>query len=83
MTGGGFVASHAATPPRPPTGSDGQRRPGAARPARSARVLVKEGQAIEAGDVVVVLEAMKMETEITAPRRRHRGGGPGRRRATP
>jgi methylmalonyl-CoA carboxyltransferase 1.3S subunit len=32
-----------------------------------ARVLVEEGQAIEAGVVLVVLEAMKMETEITAP----------------
>ena len=32
-----------------------------------ARVLVEEGQTIEAGEVVVVLEAMKMETEITAP----------------
>ncbi len=27
----------------------------------------EEGQAIEAGEVVAVLEAMKMETEITAP----------------
>ena len=34
---------------------------------RVARVLVEEGQSIEAGDVVLVLEAMKMETEITAP----------------
>jgi len=33
-----------------------------------ARVLVEEGQEIGEGDVVVVLEAMKMETEITAPR---------------
>ena len=32
-----------------------------------ARILVEEGQAIESGDVIVVLEAMKMETEITAP----------------
>jgi methylmalonyl-CoA carboxyltransferase 1.3S subunit len=32
-----------------------------------ARVLVKEGDAIEAGAVLLVLEAMKMETEITAP----------------
>lgn len=32
-----------------------------------ARVLVEEGQDIEAGAVVLVLEAMKMETEITAP----------------
>src|SRR3954467_15821302 len=33
-----------------------------------ARVLVEEGQGIEEGDVVVVLEATPMETEITAPR---------------
>ena len=33
-----------------------------------ARVLVEEGQDIEAGAVVLVLEAMKMETEITAPK---------------
>lgn len=32
-----------------------------------ARILVEEGQEIEAGQVLVVLEAMKMETEITAP----------------
>ena len=32
-----------------------------------SRGLVEDGQAIESGDVVVVLEAMKMETEITAP----------------
>lgn len=32
-----------------------------------ARVLVKAGDKIESGQVLVVLEAMKMETEITAP----------------
>lgn len=32
------------------------------------RVCVEEGQRIEAGDVVVVLEAMKMETEVRATR---------------
>ncbi len=31
------------------------------------KVLVEEGDAIEAGQVLLVLEAMKMETEITAP----------------
>lgn len=31
------------------------------------KILVEEGQEIEAGQVLVVLEAMKMETEITAP----------------
>lgn len=33
-----------------------------------ARILVEEGQAIEAGEVLLVLEAMKMETELTAPK---------------
>jgi methylmalonyl-CoA carboxyltransferase small subunit len=33
-----------------------------------ARVLAEEGQQIEAGEVLCVLEAMKMETEITAPK---------------
>lgn len=32
-----------------------------------SKVLVEEGQAIKAGEVIVILEAMKMETEITAP----------------
>ncbi|MFZ0530691.1 MAG: biotin/lipoyl-containing protein [Propionicimonas sp.] len=33
-----------------------------------ARVLVEEGEEIESGQVLLVLEAMKMETEITAPK---------------
>ncbi|MCG6568122.1 biotin/lipoyl-containing protein [Tessaracoccus sp. ZS01] len=32
-----------------------------------ARILVAEGEEIESGQVLLVLEAMKMETEITAP----------------
>ncbi|PIE21048.1 MAG: acetyl-CoA carboxylase biotin carboxyl carrier protein subunit [Arachnia propionica] len=32
-----------------------------------ARILVAEGDEVTAGQVVVVLEAMKMETEINAP----------------
>lgn len=32
-----------------------------------ARILVTDGEEIEAGQVLLVLEAMKMETEITAP----------------
>ncbi|MDR2974996.1 MAG: biotin/lipoyl-binding protein [Propionibacteriaceae bacterium] len=32
------------------------------------KILVDQGQSVNAGDVVAVLEAMKMETEITAPK---------------
>ena len=32
-----------------------------------SKILVEEGQEIKEGEVLVVLEAMKMETEITAP----------------
>ena len=32
-----------------------------------SKVLVKEGEEITSGQVLLVLEAMKMETEITAP----------------
>ncbi|HQR27596.1 MAG TPA: biotin/lipoyl-binding protein [Nocardioides sp.] len=64
--GGGFVPQHAVTPAAAPPSSDGA---GVKAPLAGsvARVLVKEGQEIAAGDVLVILEAMKMETEITAP----------------
>ena len=32
------------------------------------RVVAEEGATVTAGDTMVVLEAMKMETEVTAPR---------------
>ena len=52
------------------------------------RVVAQAGQSIQAGDVLLVLEAMKMETNITAPvagklaaikvnARRQRAGRPG------
>jgi len=37
-------------------------------PGRVLKVLVAEGDAVEAGSAVVVVEAMKMENEIAAPR---------------
>lgn len=36
-------------------------------PGTILNVLVKEGQVVKKGDVVAVLEAMKMENEIVAP----------------
>lgn len=32
------------------------------------KILVENGQKVNAGDTVLVLEAMKMETEVTAPK---------------
>ena len=63
MAGGG-IATPKAPAARRPSGEGGVQAPVS---GTVSRVLVEEGQAIEAGDVVVVLEAMKMETEITAP----------------
>ncbi len=53
----------------------GQREPGAAgaagvrapMPGRVVRVLVKPGDAVKKGDGVAVVEAMKMQNELTAP----------------
>ncbi len=53
----------------------GSRRPRASRPGdvttsmpgTVVEVLVTEGQSVEAGEPVLVVEAMKMETEIQAP----------------
>ena len=37
-------------------------------PGRIIRLDVEEGQAVEEGDILLVLEAMKMENEIRAPK---------------
>ena len=37
-------------------------------PGNILKVSVTQGQAVKAGDVLVILEAMKMENEIVAPR---------------
>lgn len=37
-------------------------------PGKIIRILVKEGSTVSAGDVVCILEAMKMENELKAPR---------------
>lgn len=37
-------------------------------PGKIVRVLVEQGQAVEAGDGVIVVEAMKMQNELKSPR---------------
>lgn len=48
----------------PPTGGTSVTSP---MPGNIWKVLVKEGQTVQKGDVLVILEAMKMENEIFAP----------------
>jgi acetyl-CoA/propionyl-CoA/long-chain acyl-CoA carboxylase, biotin carboxylase, biotin carboxyl carrier protein len=63
-----------ATPPRPPSeheGHHGEHVQGvisAPMQGTILRVLVEAGQRVEPGDVVCVLEAMKMENSIVSPR---------------
>lgn len=45
-----------------------ERALGAPMPGRVTAVHVSEGQRVESGDVLVVLEAMKMEYAVKAPR---------------
>ncbi|MFO0580843.1 MAG: biotin/lipoyl-containing protein [Anaeromyxobacter sp.] len=62
----------AAAPPRPtngkaPPAADGAKVCRSPIAGTVVRVLAQPGQAIQVGDVLLVLEAMKMETNITAP----------------
>ena len=74
------VAAPAAAPVAAPAAAPAPAAPAAAAvtaageavnapmPGVVLRVNVQQGQAVKSGDVLVVLEAMKMENEIVAPR---------------
>jgi biotin carboxyl carrier protein len=47
----------------------GPRKIAAAMPGKVVRVLVREGEAIEAGAGLAVVEAMKMQNEIKSPKK--------------
>jgi glutaconyl-CoA/methylmalonyl-CoA decarboxylase subunit gamma len=59
------AARPAAPPPRAQVSSD--KMVTAPMPGIILSILVKEGDAVNAGDALLVLEAMKMENEIHAP----------------
>ena len=52
-------------PAQPITGNAGSIK--SPLPGNVSKVKVKEGQAVKAGEVLMTLEAMKMENEIMAP----------------
>ncbi len=49
------------------SGAEGSVKINAPMPGKVLSVKVKAGQAVKRGDVVMILEAMKMENEIVAP----------------
>ena len=74
VTPGGAVRHvQAAAPAAPAAPAPAPAAGGAGEPVASPlagniwKIQVSEGQAVQAGDVVVILEAMKMETEVRAP----------------
>lgn len=60
-------AAPAAAPAAPAVTAAGE-TVAAPMPGTVLRVEVNQGQAVKAGDLLVVLEAMKMENEILAPK---------------
>ncbi|MDX1562114.1 MAG: sodium-extruding oxaloacetate decarboxylase subunit alpha [Gammaproteobacteria bacterium] len=61
-------AASAAAAPAPAAAAGPAEPVGAPLAGNIFKVLAKPGQTVASGDVVVILEAMKMETEVRAPR---------------
>ena len=61
------AAATKAAPARPAAAPAGAETVKAPMPGNILEVRVKDGQAVQAGDVLFILEAMKMENEIMAP----------------
>ena len=60
------TATAAPAPKAAPVSGNGEKVT-APMPGSMFNILVKEGQAVKKGDVVAILEAMKMENEIISP----------------
>ena len=60
-------AQQAAPAPAPAAGSAGSVQVTASVPGKICSIEAKVGQAVKAGDSIVVLEAMKMEIPVVAP----------------
>ena len=56
-----------AAPKAAPAGNEGSVKVNAPMPGKILSVKVDAGQAVKKGDVILLLEAMKMENEVVAP----------------
>ena len=56
-----------AAAPAPAAGAQGGVKVNAPRPGKILAVKASVGQAVKEGDVLLILEAMKMENEVVAP----------------
>ncbi|MBQ4290406.1 MAG: biotin/lipoyl-binding protein [Clostridia bacterium] len=61
------AAPEAAAPAAPAPGKAGAQTIAAPMPGNILKVNVANGQAVKKGDVLMILEAMKMENEILSP----------------
>lgn len=61
------AAPKAAPKPAAPAGTAGAVKVNAPMPGKILSVKASAGQAVKKGDVIMILEAMKMENEIVAP----------------
>ena len=66
-TGSEAAAPKAAPKAAAPAGAQGAVKVNAPMPGKILKVNVNAGAAVKKGDVLLVLEAMKMENEICAP----------------
>ena len=61
------VAAHAAAPAPAPAAAGNGEKVTSPLPGTVLKVLAKQGAAVKSGDVLCIIEAMKMENEIMAP----------------
>lgn len=61
------AAPKAAPKAAPPAGAAGSVKVNAPMPGKILSVKASAGQAVKKGDVIMILEAMKMENEVVAP----------------
>ncbi len=66
-TGAAASAPKAAPKAAAPTGAAGSVKVNAPMPGKILSVKASAGQAVKKGEVILILEAMKMENEVVAP----------------